>query len=225
MVKRSYSEIFMAELTRLSKGQQMLIGNGSLQNELGWDVARYNRIKQQLVDLEEIIVGRGRGGSVGLANAPGSKAALNAFIAYSHADEIVKNALSKHLKPLTRLKLIEEWHDRKIKPGDEWDKIIIKKLEDSDIILLLVSIDFLNSEYCYDNELERAMERHEAGTARVIPVILRPCSWNHAPFAKLQVLPEGGKAVSKWDDQDEALSHIAESIMQAAKELSTSSRR
>jgi hypothetical protein len=225
LAKRSYREIFIAELTRLSKGQQMLSGNGALQNELDWDDARYNRIKQQLVDAEEIIVGRGRGGSVGLADAPGSKAAFDAFIAYSHADEAVKNALLKHLKPLTRLKLVEEWHDRKITPGDDWDKVITKKLENSDIILLLVSIDFINSEYCYDNELERAMERHEAGTAKVIPIILRPCSWSHAPFAKLQVLPEGAKAVTKWDNQDEALSHIAEGVMQAAKELSTSSKR
>jgi len=214
----------MDKLTALSEGQQKLIGNGALRDALDWDDARYERIKRQLVEENAIIVGRGRGGSVGLATAPGTKAALSAFIAYSHVDEEAKNALLKHLGPLTRLRLIDSWHDRKIKAGEEWDKTISSKLDQADIILLLVSIDFINSEYCYDIELEKAMERHEAGTARVIPIILRPCLWNHASFAKLQALPKDAKAIAAWADKDEALENVADGLMQVAKELLASGK-
>jgi TIR domain len=222
-IRRTYKELFMDELARISGGQQALIGNGALQNALGWNDERYNQIKGELVDAEEIIVGRGRGGSVGLANAPGTSAAVSAFIAYSHADETLKTALLQHLKPLVRLKLIEVWHDRKIKAGEEWDKLISDNLNDSKIILLLISIDFINSEYCYSIELEKAMELHAAGAAKVIPVILRPCLWNHTSFAKLQALPKDAKAISVWESQDEALSNVAESVMHIAKELLASS--
>jgi TIR domain len=218
-VRRSYGELFMAALSDLSKGQQILVGNGALQERLGWDDTRYDRIKGQLVDENAIIVGRGRGGSVGLANAPGTKAALSAVVSYSHTDEALKTALLKHLAPLTRIGLIDTWHDRKIKPGEEWDKVISDKFENASIILLLISIDFINSPYCYDIELEKAMERHDAGKAKVIPIILRACLWNHTSFAKLQALPRDAKAITGWEDQDEALSNVAEGVMQVAREL------
>ena len=159
------------------------------------------------------------GGTVGLANAPGTSAALSAFIAYSHADKLIKNELLKHLKPLTRLKMIEAWHDRKLKAGEEWDAVISTNLENANIILLLISIDFINSKYCYDIELEKAMELHEFGSGKVIPVIARPCLWSHTPFAKLQALPKDAKAISAWDNQDEVLTSIAEAIMQVAKDM------
>jgi hypothetical protein len=215
--------MFMDALSELSKGQQILVGNGTLQGKLGWDDARYARIKSQLVDETAIIVGRGRGGSVGLANAPGTKAAsLSAVVSYAHTDEPLKNELLKHLVPLTRLGLIETWNDRKIKAGEEWNKAISHKLENANIILLLISIDFINSQYCFDVELEKAMERHDAGEAKVIPVILRACLWNHTLFAKLQALPKDAKAITAWRDQDEALSSVAEGVMQVARDLLTS---
>ena len=187
-VRRTYGQIFMAKLSELSKGNQTLIGNGALREALGlgWDEEKYNRIKSQLLDENQIIVGRGRGGTVGLANAPGTKTASSVFLAYSHVDENIKNELLKHLEPLVHLKLVETWHDGKVKAGEEWDKVISDKLKKSDIILLLVSIDFINSRYCYEVELETAMERHATGFAKVIPIILRPCLWGHTQFAKLQ---------------------------------------
>jgi hypothetical protein len=152
-VRRSYSQIFMEKLSALSKGQQTLIGNGALREELGWDERRYQLVKRQLKDENSVIVGKGRGGTVGLANAPGTKAALSAFIAYSHEDKGLKDGLLRHLKPLARRNLVETWHDQEIKPGDEWDSVISRKLESSAIILLLVSIDFINSDYCYGVEV------------------------------------------------------------------------
>jgi hypothetical protein len=84
---------------------------------------------------------------------------------------------------------------------------------------LLVSIDFINSKYCYEIELEKALDMHGEGRARVIPVILRNCMWQHTSFGKLQAVPKDGKPVTSWPDRDDALTSIAESIRQVAEEL------
>ncbi len=161
-------------------------------------------------------------GSVALAK--GKKAdKLNVFISYSHADEKYKEKLVSHLQPLKRLHLIDSWDDRKIKAGADWGDEISKKLVEADIILLLISIDFINSEYCYDIELERALERSEEGDAVVIPIILRSCLWRSAPFAKLQALPKDARAVASWPEEDEAFTNIADGIKQAAEKLIASS--
>ncbi len=114
------------------------------------------------------------------------------FYSYLHKDEKLCAKLENHLAILRREGLIETWHDRKIGPGTEWAGAIDEHLNEADIILLLVSSDFLASDYCSDVEVVRAMERHKAGEACVIPVILRPCDWGHTPFAKLQALPKDG---------------------------------
>lgn len=216
--RRSYSEIFLDTLTDLSEGGRTLVGNKTLRDALGWDEDRYKRIKAQLVQENAVMVGRGQGGSVGLADVPGAKG-LTVFISYSHADEELKNELVKHLEPLRRLRLIDAWHDRKLKPGDDWERSISAQLESASIILLLVSIDFINSSYCYDIELDRALDRHDKQEAVVIPVILRNCLWQHTSFAKIQALPKDGKAVRSWTDQDEALMSIAEGVREVAEDL------
>jgi hypothetical protein len=205
-------------LSTLAGGEQKLIGNKTLREELGWDETRYKRIRTELLAQSQLIVGRGKGGSVGLASAPGT-GGLSLFISYSHEDESLKNELVKHLEPLRRQKLIEAWHDRKVKAGEEWDKEISSNLDKADIILLLVSVDFINSAYCYDIELERALERHDNSEAKVIPVILRTCMWNYTPFAKLLALPKDARAVSLWTDRDEAFLNVAEGVRQVAQEL------
>lgn len=128
----------------------------------------------------------------------------------------------KHLEPLKHLNLIESWHDRKLVAGDEWEKAISKNLENADIILLLISIDFINSKYCFDIELERALELNEQKKAIVVPVIIRNCLWQHTAFAKLQALPRDAKAVSAWADRDEALTNIANGIKQLAEDIRAS---
>jgi hypothetical protein len=127
--------------------------------------------------------------------------------------------LIKHLSMLMRTGVITGWHDRRISAGSEWKDRIDEHLESADVILLLVSSDFLASDYCYDLEMKRAMERHAEGTARVIPIILRNCDWSGAPFGKLQALPKNARPVKSWDDQDEALTDIATGIKEAIAEL------
>jgi hypothetical protein len=145
------------------------------------------------------------------------------FFSYSHRDEILRNELEVHLSMLKKQGVIETWHDRRIVAGEEFDNAISKNLEEADIILLLVSPDFLNSAYCYDIEMQRAMERHERGEARVMPVILRPCDWHHAPFGKLLVMPTDGKPVTKFSDKDDAFLEVVTAIRRAADQLGQSS--
>jgi hypothetical protein len=210
--------MFIDKLKELSGDEQKLVSNVEVRLSLGWDEERYSRIKSQLVDERQILVGRGRGGKVGLADAPDGSA-LRVFISYSHSDEVIKEEVVKHLSPLKRLNLIEEWHDRQLKAGEDWDKSISKNLECADIILLLVSIDFVNSAYCYDIELEKALELHDQKKAVVVPIILRNCLWQYTPFAKIQALPRDAKAVNSWADRDEALANVAEGIRAVAETL------
>ncbi len=216
--RRTYERIFVDELSRLAGQNGGTVRNPKLRETLKWDESRYNRIKTQLVESNQILLGKGQGGSVGLPQTKKSHK-LKLFISYSHADENLKDKLTHHLGPLKRLHLIETWSDRNIKAGDNWGDEISKELETADIVLLLVSIDFINSKYCYDIELERALERSDEGSAIVIPVILRACLWQGAPFSKLQALPKDAKAVTSWSDQDEAFANVADGIKQAAERL------
>jgi hypothetical protein len=215
-IRRTSAVLYTDKLRELSDNGQNFVSNSSLRNALGWDEEKYNRIRNELRSQGEIIVGRGYGGSVGFAVPPGSQA-LKVFVSYSHVDEAVKVELLKHLEPLRKRRVIETWHDRKIKAGDEWDKQISTNLQSADLILLIVSIDFINSDYCYDIELARALERHSKGEAIVIPIIARSCMWKTAPFASIQAVPKDGRPIALWPNQDEALSAIAESIKETAE--------
>jgi hypothetical protein len=144
---------------------------------------------------------------------------IELFYCYSHRDEELRNELENHLAMLKREGVIGGWHDRRIGAGKEWEGEISTHLEGSRLILLLVSSDFLASDYCYDVEMKTAMEMHEAKIARVIPIILRPVDWSTAPFRKLQPLPTDGKPVTSWPNRDEAFLGIAKGIRAAAEEL------
>jgi hypothetical protein len=145
--------------------------------------------------------------------------ALEVFFSYVHEDESLRDKLATHLRLLERQGVIRGWHDRRITGGREWAGAIDEHLRTAQIILLLVSADFLASDYCYDVEVERAMARYEAGEARVIPIILRPADWNSAPFGKLQALPKDARPVTSWPDRDEAFFDIARGIRTVAEEL------
>src|SRR4051812_49430546 len=146
-------------------------------------------------------------------------APISLFYSYSHKDEALRKRLETHLSLLQAEGVISGWHDRRIAAGTEWDGAISENLDAADIILLLVSADFLASRYCRDVEIKRAMERHEAGAARVIPVILRPVDWHTAPFGKLQALPQDGKAVTEWSNRDKAFTDVARGIREVTKGL------
>jgi hypothetical protein len=137
---------------------------------------------------------------------------VDVFFSYSHRDEPLRDELSKHLKLLERQGFVKSWHDRRIAPGDEWRSAIDENLRAADIILLLISADFLASDYCFDVEMQTALERHERGEARVVPIILRPVDWRSSPFGKLKALPKDGKPVVTFASQDSAFEEIAAEI-------------
>jgi len=145
---------------------------------------------------------------------------IDVFFSYAHEDEGLRRKLENHLSILRREGFIRSWHDRDIKAGDEWKKKIDEHLETASIILLLISADFLASDYCYDIEMKRAIARHEAGEARVIPIILRyTAGWEKTKFHKLQALPRDGQPVKQWSDRDKAFADIAKEIRIVAEKL------
>ena len=141
------------------------------------------------------------------------------FFSYSHKDEDLRDQLETQLIMLKRQGVIETWHDRRIGAGEELDEAIGRHVESDEIIALLVSPDFLASSYCYDVEMQRAMARHEAGEARVVPIILRACEWQAAPFGKLLATPTDGRPITQWPDKDQAFLEVARSIRKAAESL------
>ncbi|MCY7272183.1 MAG: toll/interleukin-1 receptor domain-containing protein [Phormidesmis sp. CAN_BIN44] len=150
--------------------------------------------------------------------APVSNLAIAVFFSYAHAGEKLRDKLTNHLKLLERQGVIQSWYDRQLLAGTERQGQIDSPLETAQIILLLVSADFLASDYCYDIEMKRALERHDAGEARVIPVILRPVdNWRKSPFGKLQALPTDSKAVTCWENEDKAFTIAAKGIRLAAE--------
>ena len=146
-------------------------------------------------------------------NDSGATRTRKVFLSYSHQDEAMKDQLNVFLAPLRRSgKISAAWTDREILPGQEWDAAIKQELAEADLILLLVSPHFLASDYIWQHEISKAMERHERREAVVIPIILRPCDWQEMPFAKVQGLPRNAKPVSTYTNQDEAWLEVAQGI-------------
>jgi hypothetical protein len=134
-------------------------------------------------------------------------------------DEALRDQVETQLALLKRQGIIETWHDRRIGAGEEFAGAIEQHVETDDIILLLVSADFIASDYCYDIEMKRAMERHAAGEAIVIPVILRACDWHGAPFGKLNATPPNGTPITQYPDRDQALLEVAKAVREAVARL------
>jgi len=218
MARTSDRDLFLKRLAKLTGEEGGFVSNEALIAELKWEKTKYRAIHSSLRQEEQIVVKRGRGGLVALA---GNKKAerLRIFVSYSHADKDLKERLVRHLRPLEHENLIEVWVDHQIQAGDDWDKEIAKKLSQADIVLTLVSIDFINSKYCYDIELEKALEREALGETKVIPVILRSCLWTKSPLGRLKALPTDGKAVTTWPDTDDALTIVATGVRDAAVNL------
>lgn len=146
--------------------------------------------------------------------------ALEVFFSYSHRDKELRNDLDDHLSVLKRLGAIKAWHDGMIHPGQELEEEIFTHLDTSQIILLLISSSFMASDFCFNQEMIRAINRHNAGTARVIPIILRPVdNWQATQFGKLKALPADGRPVTSWLNRDEAFADVARGIGEAVREL------
>jgi TIR domain len=149
----------------------------------------------------------------------GSHYSLEIFFSYSNVDEELCNELEKHLSVLKRTNEITCWNNRKITAGTEWSSQINEHLNRAQLILLLISSDFLASDYCYSTEMKRAIERNNSGEAVVIPIILRPVFWEEAPFSQLSILPTNAIPVTKWENRDEAFANITVQVVQVIQSI------
>jgi hypothetical protein len=146
---------------------------------------------------------------------------VNVFISYAHKDRALRDELATHLSNLRDLGVISDWYDGDIVPGTEWEQQILDHLAKDEIILLLISADFMASKYCSGIEMKQAIDRHNAGKARVLPIMLRATDYEGAPFEKLQILPSEAKPVigSGWTYRDEAWKDVVKGIRRAIKDL------
>jgi hypothetical protein len=129
---------------------------------------------------------------------------MKAFISYSHRDEAMLERLHAHLAVLRKEGAVSAWYDRQILAGGSIDREVANELDGCEVFLALVSPDFLNSGYCYDKEMARAIERHEAGQIAIVPVILEPCDWQSSPLRQFKAIPKDGTPVSEWTNKNAA---------------------
>ncbi len=144
---------------------------------------------------------------------------VKVFISYAHKDEQYKNALVEHMSGLIRANIIEEWNDRKVVPGKDWEREISSNLEESEIILFLISSAFMNSDYCMGVEVETALKRHKERRARLVPIVIRPVIWSESELSKIQGLPKDARAISTWDNDDEAWVDVVRGLKKHIEEF------
>ncbi len=147
-----------------------------------------------------------------------SSRSLELFYCYAREDRALRDELNKQLTDSRRSGLITTWYDGEIIPGTPWEKEIKTHLKNAHVILLLVSADFISSDYCYGKEMQSAMKRHNANEARVVPILLRPTVCNNAPFNVLQMLPSDALPVTSWINRDEALANVAQRHKQSCRD-------
>jgi TIR domain-containing protein len=144
---------------------------------------------------------------------------IEVFYSYSHRDEEYRNKLGEHLSVLRRAGLITDWHDRDIDAGTAWQEEIDRHLVSADIVLLLVSASFIASDYCWGDEMTKALARHRDGKTRVIPVILHSCGWLRTPLSVLQGVPRDNRAISLWSNEHAAFDHVVSEITKVVDDL------
>ena len=144
---------------------------------------------------------------------------IEVFYSYSHDDEEYRKKLGKHLSVLRRAGLITDWHDRDIDAGTAWQEEIDRHLLSADIVLLLVSASFIASDYCWGDEMKKALARHKEKKARVIPIILHPCGWLRTPLKALQGVPRDNNAISLWPNEHAAFDHVVTEIAKVVDDL------
>jgi TIR domain len=137
---------------------------------------------------------------------------MKPFISYSHRDAPLLERLHAHLSTLKREGKISGWYDREIKAGGAVGKEIQEQLNACSLFLAPVSPDFLHSNYCYETEMGRALERHAAGDLTIVPLILEPCDWEPTPLGQLKALPKDGKAMTEWPNQNTAFLDVVKEL-------------
>jgi TIR domain/CHAT domain len=145
------------------------------------------------------------------------------FCSYSHKDEKYRAELETHLALLARQGAVHVWHDRQIEPGADWAREIDENINHANVVLLLISADFLASQYCYGIEMNRALARATTSETRVVPILVRKCDLQGVPFGHLQWLPSGAKPVKNWPDRDSAWTDVAKSVRKVVQDLGVTS--
>ncbi|MDQ2905344.1 MAG: toll/interleukin-1 receptor domain-containing protein [Chloroflexota bacterium] len=149
---------------------------------------------------------------------------ITLMYAYAQADAPLRDQLERHLAILRQQGLIRDWSDRQIVPGTDWKQAIETQVRQASLFLVLLSPDFVASDYCFGQEMQEALRRQAAGESLVIPILVHPVDWQRLPFAHLQVLPRSRTPVAQWSDQDEAWAEVVEGISEAIDHLHARSR-
>lgn len=144
---------------------------------------------------------------------------IKIFYCYAREDRALRDELEKHLGALKRSGLISTWYDREIAPGAEWEREIHERLNTADMVLLLISPDFMHSDYCWGFEMRHALARRQSEQIAVLPIIVRSVLWKGTPIAELQLLPSEGKAITKWTDRDAAFEDVANGIYDVVEKI------
>jgi internalin A len=142
---------------------------------------------------------------------------VKAFISYSHKDVEHMQVLQAALSPLVRLNNLKLWCDHDIDAGEAWEKEIMQQLEEADLILCLVSHDFIKSDFCYKQEFLTALEAHQRGEKTIVPIRLRSCNWDNLPLAKIQGRPDTW--ITSASNQDEAWTQVAKGLEPVVKTI------
>lgn len=160
-----------------------------------------------------------------VASAP-PRSPRKVFVSYSHQDKEFASQLAVGCAQLRRDGWIQLWSDAEILPGAPWREEIYAALEQADLVVLLISPDFIQSDFCYGIEMSRALERHREGRARVIPIVIRATDTAGAPFTQLQMLPTGAAPVTspRWPDRDSAWLDVARGLRRFLESLPRSER-
>lgn len=144
---------------------------------------------------------------------------IKIFISYAHEDEKYKDELAKHMSALVRQGVLEEWNDRKIKSGEEWDQAIKTKLDQANIILFLVSKNFIASEYIFDVEIKNALSRHEKGAVRIIPILINYCFFEGSAISQFPIFPSKARPIESYKNPDEAWLKVIHGILNNIAEI------
>lgn len=145
--------------------------------------------------------------------------AVKVFCCYAIEDQPLLGALEKHLSDLVREGYITLWSKKAMDFGKDWASEIDQRIQSAQVILLLLSADFLHSNYCYSREMREILKQHQAGRSRVIPVMLRPVSYSNPDLSEIQTLPTNGKAITNWHNRDAAFVDVVEGIRRAIDTL------
>jgi hypothetical protein len=151
--------------------------------------------------------------------APRQPAPVKLFYSFAAEDEGHRSTLERHLATLKFSGLVADWHHRNVSAGEDWRAAVDEHLDAADVVLVLVSVDFLASDYLIGDELRRALSRHDQGRARVVPVLVRACDWGHSPLSKLAPLPANGRPVKEWPDPDSAWTDVSQGVRRVVEEI------